>query len=996
MTEHIKIIKKETKNFIDIFSPLIAGILVTGISLGILGPYMASKYQIYNDIILENVALSGTNKSGEIFNFWISMFLGIITIIIFMYLKKNDLKNIINEKRNISENFDFLGIEIFLIPIILFLFITQRINFFYLILGIIYFFSYSFIKEKIKRSKIILLLFSIYFFIMSLKAVLDKLINQYEIISLNGIYFITGISFLALLYYLKKTGFKKLDKMILLFQLPFPLVLLTYLSNEYLLDSVEKYRIHYPKRYIISILLITVILTIINIIQYKKKMKEVEEDKKVSLVMISSIIMIFIIHHYVMPIYYHSGDFWHWGEEIVPWHQLINKNMILYEDYSGTSGLYGLVLSFFKNIIFHGTSFSYLPSLVLTNIFWVSLYGILCYLLVGSNFSLIIALLTFLPEYNRINMLILLILLLSNSNLIKNRVQWLQSYVLFSILSVFYYPLNGVAGILGVMPFALVQVYLVYKEKLYIKVLKSRSFWILNILLTYPVILVMKYGIKLIKIILLFSSQSKLADGITAYGQSAPPVWFMQFLSDINLRNKFWYIFIFLIMIFTVLVFLYFFCLYMLKDEKIADKFKGQGFLILTFFIIAIPINYTFTIIRIDSIGLFGRTTATMMTVLIFGLLVFLYKCGEKILGKNIRGISISFCVVLIILLQNRPPTGPDIRNLVVPQKLGEEAKNIKKIYKLNGVVYVDGEKERLPQLGKGFISKEKLEYLKTFEEMKEKLVKTDEYIWPLWDRELISIFDSKVPTKMDSPYLTKSLKSTRENLESMKEKPIIITNLLNYQSYYTYRWIIDNGYVMYRYNNIDFWVRPDRYREVFGNNEEARKNMIELFPSQEIAKIPYSLGNSMKTLNRIFDREQIVDTDKLNIEYSQISEINKNRFKITDNTDPFIVINLSESIIGKDFDFIYIELSADRPYKELRDKKMQIFWSSKEYSMSENRTIRFDYGNGKFLIPAGIHPAWLNTNITKIRLDFDGFEVGTEFEKKQVKFLKLNLNRKE
>ena len=200
----------------------------------------------------------------------------------------------------------------------------------------------------------------------------------------------------------------------------------------------------------------------------------------------------------------------------------------------------------------------------------------------------------------------------------------------------------------------------------------------------------------------------------------------------------------------------------------------------------------------------------------------------------------------------------------------------------------------------------------------------------------------------------------------------------------------------MYRYNNIDFWVRPDRYREVFGNNEEARKNMIELFPSQEIAKIPYSLGNSMKTLNRIFDREQIVDTDKLNIEYSQISEINKNRFKITDNTDPFIVINLSESIIGKDFDFIYIELSADKPYKELRDKKMQIFWSSKEYSMSENRTIRFDYGNGKFLIPAGIHPAWLNTNITKIRLDFDGFEVGTEFEKKQVKFLKLNLNRKE
>ena len=252
----------------------------------------------------------------------------------------------------------------------------------------------------------------------------------------------------------------------------------------------------------------------------------IKQNKKSSLVMLSTIIIIFIIHHHVTPMYYHSGDFWHWGEEVMPWQELINKHLSLYSDYSGTSGLYGLVLGFFQNLIFHGVSFSYLPSLVVTNIFWVSLYGILCYLLLGGNFSFVIALLTFLPEYNRINVFIILVLLLSNHNLIIKRIQWLQLYILISIISVFYYPLNGVAGILGALPFSIIQIYLIYKEKLYLKILKNKLFWILNILLIYPIILVIKYGIKLIKMIILLSSQTKLADGITAYGQSIPPSWF--------------------------------------------------------------------------------------------------------------------------------------------------------------------------------------------------------------------------------------------------------------------------------------------------------------------------------------------------------------------------------------------------------------------------------------------------------------------------------------
>ena len=85
---NIREIKDLLKNFLNIFSPLILGFFVTGISLAILEPYMASKHQIYNDIILEFTALTGTNKSGELLSFWISMFIGIIVVIAFLFYKK--------------------------------------------------------------------------------------------------------------------------------------------------------------------------------------------------------------------------------------------------------------------------------------------------------------------------------------------------------------------------------------------------------------------------------------------------------------------------------------------------------------------------------------------------------------------------------------------------------------------------------------------------------------------------------------------------------------------------------------------------------------------------------------------------------------------------------------------------------------------------------------------------------------------------------------------
>ena len=972
--KNIEKIKDIIKNFLNIFSPLIVGFFATGISLAILEPYMASKHQVYNDIILEFTALTGTNKSGELLSFWISMFIGIIVVIVFLFYKKDKIRKSIENSRSIG--LDFIGMGVFVLPIFFVLIVKQEINLFFLILGSIYFLSNIFVKDKnIIKYKFLALFIMAYFLSISLKTILDKVIKNFEVLPQDAIYLLTIFIFVSAIYFLKKKNYRNLDKMILIFQIPIPFILLNCLTNEYILNS-EKYIINYPKRYIGLILFLILILIITNIFQYRNK-----KNSKNSLIMLSTIIIIFILHYYIEPKYVHYGDFWHWGEEVLPWDQIINKKMELYKEYSGTSGLYGLVLGFFQNIFLKGFSFSYFPALSLVNIFWMILVGILCYFLVGGNFSLILSLMISLPLYDRINMLMISFLLLANSHLIKKRVQWIQVYIFLSILSLFYYYVNGVALIVGTFPFAIIQLFFIKREKLYLKQVKSKVFWLLNILLIFPIVLVTKYILGIIKLVLLLSSQSKLADGIAVYGILDSPEWFMNFIINIELKKQMWYITVFLGIIFVALVFIYLLYLYLqnYSKDKIINKIKRPEFFILSFSCIALLINYSFTTIRMDNWASYARPLSTINIFVGFPLLIFLYKYGNKLLGKSIKivFISLSFSALLIIGADNSVGNNKII--------------NIRKTHEISSdFVYVDGSEEGIPKLGKGFLIKEKLDYLKNYKEMIDKLLKEDELFWPEWTRELLVIFNKKVPTKIDSPYLTKSLKATRENLNSMKEKPVFITDLLGYQSYYTFRWILDNGYINYN----GFWIRPDRYEEIFGNIEEAKKNTIEEFSSQELAKIPYSLGNSMQTLDKIFINKKEYDFNNAIIESNQVEILSNKKIKILGEEDPYIVLSLPEIISGNDYDFIYLELEEN--YNKKIEKRIQIFWEEEGFPIAENRSIRFNDVNGKLLIPMGVHASWVLSNIIKIRIDFEGVKKDEEIEIKKLEFMQLDRDREE
>ena len=112
--------KSIIRNFLNFFSPLLFGVFVVAISLLILQPYMATKYQVYNDLILEPLALTGTNKSGELFSVWFSLILGTLAMFGYQFFyKKNGMSKISREDIKL----DFTGIG--------FLFINNCYNLFY-------------------------------------------------------------------------------------------------------------------------------------------------------------------------------------------------------------------------------------------------------------------------------------------------------------------------------------------------------------------------------------------------------------------------------------------------------------------------------------------------------------------------------------------------------------------------------------------------------------------------------------------------------------------------------------------------------------------------------------------------------------------------------------------------------------------------------------------------------------------------------------------------
>ena len=112
------------------------------------------------------------------------------------------------------------------------------------------------------------------------------------------------------------------------------------------------------------------------------------------------------------------------------------------------------------------------------------------------------------------------------------------------------------------------------------------------------------------------------------------------------------------------------------------------------------------------------------------------------------------------------------------------------------------------------------------------------------------------------------------------------------------------------------------------------------------------------------------------------IDPLRKDRYKIK-GLDPYFVFDFSDlNVKGDNAGLLMIDVQSN--IKPGQHENMQVFWSNKLHGYKEEFSVRFDWSNGKMLVPLDSVPSWLlGGKIMNLRIDLPSRE-GSVFTIKQ------------
>lgn len=963
---------------------LIIAMICTGVSIYFFSRIYLKKNQIYTDIISE-LSMSNQNKSGELFSVWISFLLGFLIFIgMYFYLSKKtvNLSKYISKIRFKRENLEYI---VPLVTLMIMFFFGKNdarlLTMFMLYIG---FNVLSSILEKdvLWKYKVVFIMYLLYmnfYSFMSLLNVLD--INRHQLM----------ISFILIVFYVTSItllGEKNINTDFFLYyiaalQVPIPMLLFNLCMHRYNYNGEIIIDISLGIPYYILILGFALSLFCINI----KGFKEVCIYKSTNWLFLGTVISlsVFYINYDISLL--NSGDLWHPGEQLLPWQQIIEKGLAAYVDYDPASGLYPMIVGFFNEIILGGYALTYniaesLFRVMFAIVLICSIYKI------DKKTSLLVAIFIPMTYYTRPLIFIPVYFALSNEKLIQKRAYWILVWVLSSFVAGLYYPLNGVAIMLGALPFAIVQFDMFIKQKEYRQCKNDIKLYIFAL----AEIIIILFSVKTLFYMFLhitsLSGQSVTADGMLAFGRSNPPAWFLSYITKESIRREAYAIFTFALPIMVCFVFMLVFILFVFSEDW-KKKLTTRLFFLISFPIVVLIISYTFTFIRIDPNTILARSAPTIVVALTF-LIVIMKECQKAGYGKGVTNVFIGLAFGFIFLVQD--------------YNIGNEKRFvIKEMYIGDGYQYVNGDELGLPRLGEGFIINDTYNRIVDIKNNLDELMDVDEsFLDMTFSQELYYIFDVKVPVNDPGTYVVSSYDASKENMRDIKENkpPIVIWGDTWYgrgavRNYYMFRELIDLGYVLYTNNNCDFLISHEKYVQLWGEDayNAALEDMILNSSVDEFAPVnlqgtPAAWGNSFSTLENRF--EKIEDLDEAD-SWCYMMHLDNSRWIVDDGADPFVFISIDE-IEGQSADFLFLDLDVHK--KRKADAQVTIFWETDNESVNENRCYQFQLDEGRLLIPVGIHPGWSKENITALRIDFDGLDAGDSIKINSADFLKLNADQ--
>jgi hypothetical protein len=953
---------------------IIVGMIVSGIALFVGLNNAFHGKQEYYDIIVREIALCNSNKTGELNTVWGALFLGVIaTIIAMIFISKRKNSNNISEKAE-NDILDFI-IAFLIIPSVLIYLFNSSVNKFVIELIIVLLVFLLFEKKYLSKViadketvlKTIILFVSTYYALLAIWALLQSYETKINVKRISIILWALLWTGIILAISIRNKSTVILGKIAIAMQLFIPLLLFTGLITRYNYNG-KIVDLAAPKRYVLLIVTIILLLLLYALFSAIKRYRNINNCECKYLILPTTIMVIFAFQLFTNANYVYSSDFWHTGEELLPWQQIVQLGLTPYKEYTSESGLYPMYFGFIQNVLLDGKVLSYNYAWFLQYLFAGLFSGWVLYRFAGAEIGLIIAMFVGAYDYNRTLLMLPSILILCILAERKDKITWLLGWVTLSFLNGLYYPIYGMALLVGTLPYAVFLIYSLIKEGSIKKELNKKKIaygagLLAVILFSAPLLL------RIAKNVLELSNQSKLADGITAVGYSKVPDGFLGFLKNHEYMRSLLFatykfsVPIIILLIFVVLMFYY----VRRKDISTSEKYQSPAFVLLSLGMVTLPITYTFGFIRMDIDWFLARTSVVLIIFTGLVLVVFIYKYGKAYLRRATRNVMLGIAMFVTIYMIGVP--------------FGNEYNKIRNSHDVNDQFeYVDNN-SNIPKLGNGFITKNSNYILNTTKSVKDAVLDKDEKIFFLSGAQaLYYLLNQESYTKDAAIYTVADGVTQNRNIEMLKKNPpkLVQFDPLSVKEYYIYHWLMQNGYVYFDFGGMTFLVDKDRFNERIGNSTEAAYNMIancdiEKYTSRNLEGTCTAWGNSMKSLQKIF---------------TDVNEFGKSNVITTE--DGFAELTFESSIYGFDADFIYMDLQLP---ENMNDTSLRIYWSGEEIGYNDNTFFEMKIKDGKVLIPMGAAPSWLLAHNTRIKFVVNGLP-GNEVGINSIKLLKLNCDR--
>ena len=906
---------------------LFAAVLLVSVLYFLLKDQCFDGFPKVTDLIVDQIVIEGSNKTGEWELFWRLLWVGCFAVLgTFLVGRKRAVPKTGNYgsflyRLQKAGSKAAPGALCFFPALIQCVFYGKASVFLWLF-GIVFFLM---VLWRGKEAGSYACLFLFFYFDIQVLALMAALGTNDRRISDPLMFASTVILFL--LYCLASRRWKKLKQYALLIsQLPLPLLLLLYTKNTYDYQG-ELIRLDYPKTYLLFIAFCILGLYALFLIQYRKRAAGKD------FFCVSSAISVFLYGSYIPTGLFVQSDMHHHGEQILPWQQIVSLGNGAYEDYSPVSGLFPMLIGGVNDIFFDGKATTYAASFTILFLLFGAVTVFLISLHADGKWTLLFAFLFHMPLYCRTWIILPALLLLMLPSLIRQRRRFLYLYVFCSFLGGLYYPLFGLALIVAALPFACMQLYTYLKEKEWRTDLKKKSFYVETLLLLIPIIFAIPLLIRMASHILSYSNQTLLADGLSLQSVSVPD-WFMPYLSAAarkgfsfgeELRKGLYYAVRFLGPMVPVWLFLVLLLSFLSKrkHKKLAESpaFLGLcgGFLIL-------PVCYTYTMVIMDESWvsrLFSRSSHIYLWILGILLPILLIRYGTEFLKKRshialLTALSLSVPFICFYQMGDYQFPALDGATNETSACVGEYTANLKPFNVTADKIPISQEDlAAFPNLGGGFMEEHVLEQLYTYKNSLSILHQADDElkILGLDSQQMYYFLLNESALYSGKVSLAKSRETADAVISLIDEHTVIGSDLRPFNNYYIYRYLLEKGYA---YDPATgFYLSQRLYASLYGNAAYEESSLSDSGWANPVylGKGPATLGHNLSNLKKILVPE--------------------------DTPSDFLYAEIDVNALGS---------LLEHPLNE--DTIMTISWNGQSCMLT-------DLGDGKLLLPLASNADW-------------------------------------